>query len=90
MALNSASAARPFRAGHAHRTVETMVDVIADQRLLGVRDRVLDRLQLLGEIEAGAPLREHADDRLQMPVGALEALDDFRMTVVQHVAPDPS
>jgi hypothetical protein len=30
-----------------------MIDVIVDQRFLGVVDRILDRLELLSELEAG-------------------------------------
>ena len=33
-----------------------MVNMIVDQRFLGVVDRILDRLQLLGKLEAGPPL----------------------------------
>jgi len=55
-----------------------------DQRLFGVLDRALDRLQLLRNFRAWSPLFDHFDDLLQMPVGAPEALHDLRMVVVVH------
>jgi hypothetical protein len=61
-----------------------MIDVIVDQRFLGVVDRVLDRLELLSELEAGPPPFDHADDRLKMPLRASEAADDLGMVLVLH------
>ena len=61
-----------------------MIDVIVDQRLLSVVDRILDRLQLLSKLEAGLPAFDHADDRLKMPLRAPEAADDLGMVLVLH------
>lgn len=45
---------------------EAMIDVIVDQRALGARDSVLDRLQLLGDVDAGSLIFDHTDDAAQM------------------------
>ncbi len=53
--------------------------MIPDQCLLGLSDRLLDRVKLLGDVEAAAAALDHLDDAAQMAVGPLEALDDFGM-----------
>src|ERR1700722_6855587 len=64
-----------------------MVDVIMDQRLLRIHDRALDGLQLLGQLDAWPAILDHLDDHLQVAVGALEALDDLGMVLVDHGFP---
>ena len=71
-------------AGGSDRLIKAMIDVIVDQRLLGVVDRILDRLQLLSKFEAGPPAFDHADDRLKMPFRAPETTDDLGMVLVLH------
>jgi hypothetical protein len=61
-----------------------MIDVIVDQRLLGVVDRVLDRLELLSKLEAGPPAFDHVANRLKVPFCAPEAPDDLGMVLVLH------
>ena len=56
-----------------------MTDMILDQRALGIGDRLLDGRQLHSDIGAGAAFLDHADDALQMPRRAVEALDDRGM-----------
>src|SRR5258708_39377189 len=56
--------------------LEAMVDMIVDQRLLGVGDRLLDGVELLDEIEAAALGLDHRDDLAQMPFGPLQPVDD--------------
>jgi hypothetical protein len=73
-----------FRAGRADGLIKAMADMIVDQRFLGVVDRVLDGLKLLGELQTRPPLFDHVDDHVQVTVGALEALDDVGMRVVGH------
>ena len=63
-----------------------MVNMIVDQRFLGVVDRVLDRLQLLGKLEAGPPLFDHGDDRLKMAFRPPQATDDVGVVLVLHGA----
>lgn len=63
--------------------VEAVVEMILDQRLLGLPDRTLDRLQLLGDVEAGAPGFDHLDDLAQMTVSPLQPLDDGRVSFVK-------
>jgi hypothetical protein len=58
--------------------------MIVDQRLFGVLDRALDRLQLLRNFGAWPALFDHFDDLAQMTVGALEPLRDFRVIAVAH------
>jgi hypothetical protein len=45
-----------------------MLHVILDQLALGVADRVLNGMDLLGEVETGATLLKHCDDRGKMSV----------------------
>src|SRR5512135_1577768 len=45
----------------AHGVFKAMIDVVVHQGLLGVADGALDRLQLLGDVEAAAPLLQHGD-----------------------------
>src|ERR1700722_10817635 len=59
-----------------------MIDVVVDQPPLRFGDRLLDRMQLLGELDAAAALVEHFDDAPHMPLGTLEALDDVAMRSV--------
>jgi hypothetical protein len=73
-----------FRIVSSNRKPKAMIDVIVDQRLFGVVDRVLDRLQLLSKLEAGPPAFDHVDDRLKMPFRAPEATDDLGMVLVLH------
>lgn len=58
---------------------ETMIEMIADQRLLGLADSFLDRVKLLSDVDAGAAGLDHLDDAAQVPVGAVETLDDVGM-----------
>jgi len=64
--------------------VKAVIEMIVDQGLLGLGDGLLDGMQLLGDIEAGAASFNHLDNRAQMPVRALQPLDDIGMRVV-HV-----
>ena len=51
---------------------ETMVDMVLDHLALGRDQRGLDRLQLLGDGDAVAPLLHHGDDGAQVPLGAAQ------------------
>jgi hypothetical protein len=61
-----------------------MIDVIVDQRFLGVVDGILDGLQLLGQFEAGPPLFDHGNDRLKVAFCPPQAPDDVGMVLVLH------
>jgi len=63
--------------------VQTVVDVIMDQRLLRLSDRLLHGVELLREIEAGTAVGEHLDHLVKMAFGAFQAFDDFRMAGVR-------
>ena len=65
------------------RAVEAMADVVVNQRLFGVLDRALDRLELLGHLRARLAALDHLDDLLQVPVGTLETLDDVGMALME-------
>ena len=59
--------------------------MVVDQRLLGLRNGLLDRIQLLGNVEV-RPLRlDHLDDAARVTFGAPQALDDFRVGLVDRV-----
>ena len=61
-----------------------MLDVIVDKFLLGVRDRTLDRMKLLCEIEATPALLDHPDDRAKMAFGPLQTFHNGWMAGVLH------
>lgn len=54
-----------------YRVLQAVVDMIMNQRFLGLVDRLLDRLQLLRDIEAGATRLQHFNDALQVAIGPL-------------------
>jgi hypothetical protein len=56
--------------------------MIVDQLALGVADGAFDGMELLREIEAGAPLLEHGEHSGEMAVRALEPDDDIGMGAV--------
>jgi len=53
--------------------LETVIEVIVDQGLLGYSDRFLDCMQLLSQVHAVTPLFDHPDDSSQVTFGALQA-----------------
>src|SRR5262249_13900305 len=75
--------------GRFERAADAMAYVIMDQRLFGVLDRALDRLQLLRNFGTCSPLFDHRNDLLQMSVSAPEALQDLRVIAVVHRRPYP-
>ena len=63
--------------------------MIVDERALGAGDGVLDRLELLREVDAWAFLLDHPNDATKMTGSAVQALDDGRVTgvsIVRHAA----
>lgn len=62
--------------------LEAMVDVVLDQRFLGLLDGFFHRLQLLGNLQTLLPFFDHGNDTAQVPVGTLEALDQLGMAGV--------
>jgi hypothetical protein len=60
-----------------HGLFKAVVQMILDQGLLGLADRLLDRVELLGDVQAGAPALSHLDDAVQVPFRASEALYDL-------------
>ena len=62
-----------------------MVDVIVDQRLLRLADGLLDGMELLREVETGAAVREHLDHLVKVTFGALQTLEDCRMSYVNMI-----
>jgi hypothetical protein len=55
-----------------------------DQGFLGILDRALDRLQLLGDLQTRPVVFDHFDDGLKVTVGALQAPYDCGMILVRH------
>ena len=71
-----------------------MIDVIVDQRLLRLADGLLDGMELLRQVEAGAAVREHLDHLVKVTFGALQTLKDSGVSYVnmiighgKHVSP---
>ena len=54
-------------AGHFRGFIQAVVDVILDQGLLGSADRSLDRMHLLGDVEAAPLPLDHGDDIPDLP-----------------------
>lgn len=63
--------------------------MILNQGLLRLRDRLFDRVELLGDVQAVAAALQHLDHAAQMPVGPLQALDDLGMRFVPTFARVP-
>ncbi len=65
---------------------QAMVDVVVDQGLLGRGDGAFDGVELLDDVHAGTVGLHHADDVAQVPLGALEPLDDVRVGRMDDVS----
>jgi hypothetical protein len=50
-----------------------------------LRDGLLNRMQLLGDVEARPLLFDHVDDAAQTALRAAQPLDDLRMALVDRV-----
>lgn len=61
---------------------KAMVDMVVDKRPLSAGDSVLDRLELLRDVDARALFLDHPDDTAQMAGGPIQAFDDSRVTGV--------
>lgn len=59
--------------------LETMIQMIVDQSLLGLGDRLFHRLELLDDVQAGALALDHLDHRTKVPLCPPQAFDDGRM-----------
>lgn len=66
-----------------------MIDVIVNQCLLRLADRLLDGVQLLRQIETGATVGKHRDHLMQVTFGALQTLNDTRMSYVNVIVCHP-
>jgi hypothetical protein len=83
MALNSSIGPRPAR-GMAPTTWSRQWSKwswISDP--LGVGDRRLDGVELLGDVEARTACRDHLDHALEVPGHALQPLHYIRVALVQ-------
>jgi hypothetical protein len=66
---------------------QAVIEVILDQRFLGLADCLLNGMQLLGNIDTGSARLDHLDDALQVTVCPLQAhCDVFMMGVFLIVA----
>ena len=77
--LNSSIEPRRSGASLVRVVIQAVVEVVVDQAALGLRHRAFHRMQLLGDVEARSPRLDHRDDAAQMPLGALQPLDDGGM-----------
>jgi hypothetical protein len=62
--------------------LQAMVDMILNQRALGLAYSLFNGVQLLGNIHAGSLVFDHADNAAQVTLSTLQPFDDFRMTLV--------
>jgi hypothetical protein len=66
----------------ADRLLQAMIDVVMHQCLLGLLDRLFDRVELLRDFQTATLRLYHLDDRPQMTLGTSQPLDDCRMARV--------
>jgi hypothetical protein len=74
-----------FAADGPNGVLQAMVDVILDQGALRLGYRLLDGVQLLGDIQTGPMTLDHGDDASQMSFGPFEPLDDFGVGLVNVI-----
>src|SRR5829696_9021997 len=65
--------------------VEAMVEMVLDERLLRLADRLLDGVQLLCKLEAGPACLDHLDDAAQMALRTAQPLGDVGMRLMQEL-----
>jgi hypothetical protein len=63
---------------------QAMVDVVLDERLLGLTDRLLDGVELLGNVEARPSRFDHVDHASKMPLGSLQPLYGVGMGLMEN------
>ena len=63
--------------------LKAVIDVILNERALGIGNGLFHRIQLLGDVGAAGMRLDHPDDMRQMSGRALEALGNRRMRCVQ-------
>jgi hypothetical protein len=66
----------------AHRMLQAVVNVVLNQRFLGLLDSFFDCLQLLGDINARTTVLQHGDHAAQVTVRSLESVDQRRVAGV--------
>ena len=64
--------------------LQAVIYVVPDQFLLCLRDRALNRIQLLRQIKARPTVRKHRYDPVKMPFGTPQALDDAGVRFVDR------
>jgi hypothetical protein len=63
-------------------SLKAMFDMVVNQLLLRLFDRCLDRVKLLGKLDARSTALDHSNDGAEVPFGSLEAEHDFRVSAV--------
>lgn len=63
----------------ADEVFKAVIQVVLDQGLLGLLNRLLHCLQLLRNVKTGAPLCQHVYRAAQVSIGPSQAFDDGRM-----------
>ena len=64
--------------------IEAVIEVIVDQRLFRLANRLFDRVELLRQIDARPTLIDHGNDASQVTLGALQPLDDLRLALMNE------
>src|ERR1700754_2116165 len=67
------------------RIFKAVIEVVLNERPLGLGDRLFDRMKLLGDIEAGAAALDHRNHGPQMTLGSLEPFGDFTVMLMGSV-----
>lgn len=81
--------APPFARQRADYVFQAIIQMILDQRFLGLSDRLLDGLELLRDVEAGPAAFDHLDNAAQMAAGAIQALHNLGMGMVAMIFGHP-
>jgi hypothetical protein len=63
--------------------IEAMINMVMDERALGVYHGLFHGMELLRDLEAGLACLDHLDHRAQMPVGAFQPGDQGGVGCVQ-------
>jgi hypothetical protein len=70
------------RASPVRGSAEAVVNMIVNQRLLGLADGLFDGIELLRQVETWPTLFDHGNDAPKVAFSAFEALDDLRMRLM--------
>jgi hypothetical protein len=63
--------------------LEAMIEVVLDQRLFCLANRLFDRMKLLRDLQARSTTLDHFDHTAQVACNSIESFDDLRVSLVR-------